>query len=207
VYVDDVILAVNSLVDIEEVKQVLNKTFKIKDLEELKYFLGLEVARSKHGIHLCQRKYALDILTDSEMLACKPCHTPLSKDLKLLFNTDAHLYDAESYRRFVGRLLYLTNTRLDLSFAIHLLSQFVHNPTIYHHQATQHVLLYIKSNLAQGLFFPSNSEIQLKGFSDLDWPLVLTLENVLLIIVFSWNFSNFMEIKKEINCLAFFFRS
>jgi len=110
VYVDDVILAENSLANIDEVKQALNKTFKIKDLGELKYFLGLEVARSKHGIYLCQRKYALNILTDSGMLGCKPCHTPLSKDLKLLFNTDAPLYDVESYRRLVGRLLYLTNT-------------------------------------------------------------------------------------------------
>jgi len=169
VYVDDVILVGNSLDDIEKVKQALNKTFKIKDSGELKYFLGLEVAQSKHGIHLYQRKYALDILTDSGMLGCKPCHTPLSKDLKLLFTTNAPLYDVESYRRLVGRLLYLTNTRPDLSFAIHLLSKFVHNATIYHHQATQHVLRYIKSNHSQGVFFPSNSEIHLKGFSDLDW--------------------------------------
>jgi len=166
VYVYDVILAGNSLASIEEIKQTLNKSFKIKDLGKLKYFLGLEVAWSKHGIHLCQRKYALDILNDFEMLGSKPCHTPISKNYKQLFLTDAPLCDVESYRRLIGRLLYLTNTQPDISFAIHLLSQFVQNPTTYHHQAAQHVLRYIKSNPTQGLFFASNSEIQLKGFSD-----------------------------------------
>ena len=48
-----------------------------KDLGELKYLLGLEVARSKKGIHLCQRKYALDILKENGMLGSKPCFTPL----------------------------------------------------------------------------------------------------------------------------------
>jgi len=97
VYIDDVILVENSSADIEKVKQTLNKTFKIKDLGELKYFIGSKVAWSKHGIHLCQRKYALNILIDYGMLGSKSCHTPLSKDLKLLFTTDVPLYDAKSY--------------------------------------------------------------------------------------------------------------
>jgi len=63
VYVDDVILTGNSLKDIEDVKALLNSAFKIKDLGNLKYFLGFEVARCKKGIHICQRKYALDILS------------------------------------------------------------------------------------------------------------------------------------------------
>jgi len=113
----------------------------------------------KNGIHLCQRKYALDIFTDSGMFGYKPCHTPLSKDLKLFLTTDDPLYDVESYRRLVGRLLNLSNTRPDLSFVVHLLSQFFQNPTIYHHQVTQHVLRYIKSNPVQGLFFAFSSEI------------------------------------------------
>jgi len=50
VYVDDIILAENDKQEIYWVKQALNKTFKIKDLEYLKYFLSLEVARSKKGI-------------------------------------------------------------------------------------------------------------------------------------------------------------
>lgn len=62
VYVDDVILTGTSVTEINSVKQFLDDRFKIKDLGCLKYFLGLEVSRSHKGIHLCQCKYALDIL-------------------------------------------------------------------------------------------------------------------------------------------------
>jgi len=61
VYVDDIILTGNYINDMSEVKNFLNKNFIIKDLGQLSYFLGLEVTRSKRGIHVCQRKYVLDI--------------------------------------------------------------------------------------------------------------------------------------------------
>ncbi|KAF5482608.1 hypothetical protein F2P56_003165, partial [Juglans regia] len=65
VYVDDIVVASNSLDSIVILKTFLNQQFKIKDLGTLRYFLGIEVARSPNGIHLCQQKYTLDILADS----------------------------------------------------------------------------------------------------------------------------------------------
>jgi hypothetical protein len=58
VYVDGVILARNDLHDIKETKNFLSKKFKLKNLGQLKYFLGIEVARSQHGISLSHQKYA-----------------------------------------------------------------------------------------------------------------------------------------------------
>ena len=77
VYGDDIILTRNSLSEIEKIKGLLNDSFKIKDLGKLKYFLGLEVARSRKGIYLCQKKYVLDILIETRMLASKLSSTPL----------------------------------------------------------------------------------------------------------------------------------
>jgi len=71
------ILLGNSINEINNIKSFLDSTFKIKDLGQLKYFLSLEVARSKKGIHICQQKYALDILHEAGMLANKPPSTPL----------------------------------------------------------------------------------------------------------------------------------
>lgn len=63
-YVDDIIVTGNSITEIQTITALLDQTFKIKDLGNLKFFLGLEIARTSKGIHLCQRKYAFDILSD-----------------------------------------------------------------------------------------------------------------------------------------------
>nr|KYP33319.1 hypothetical protein KK1_045835 [Cajanus cajan] len=77
VYVDDVVLTGNNISEIQQITQLLDVTFKIKDLGDLKYFLGLEVARNKSGIHLSQCKYTLDILFDCGMLASCLVTTPM----------------------------------------------------------------------------------------------------------------------------------
>ena len=129
-YVDDVILAGNSMDIINKTKTLLHQTFKIKDLGKLKYFLGFEVGKTKKEIHLCQRKYALDILDEAGMLNSKPCQTPLMNNTKVLFNADMPVHNVESYRRLIGKLLYLTNSRLDINYFVHSLSQFV-QPLLY----------------------------------------------------------------------------
>lgn len=113
VYVDDVILAGNNLRDIENTKIFLSKQFKLKDLGQLKYFLGIEVARSQHGINLSQRKYALEILEDTGFSGAKPSRFPVEKNMSLTQSDGKLLEDAAAYRRLVGRLIYLTITRPD----------------------------------------------------------------------------------------------
>jgi len=169
VYVDDIILAGNHLPNIEQIMQSLDDTFKVKNLGNLKYFLGLEIARSREGIHVSQRKYALDILSDSGLLASKTCATPITKDIKNMFEDGTPLKDITPYQWLIGRLLYLTNTRPDIGYAVQFLSQFIQAPTEEHLTAANCVLRYIKTAPGQGLFFPSNSNLQIKGFCDSDW--------------------------------------
>jgi len=109
-YVDDIILAGNNKEEIERVKEALNKTFKIKDLGDLRYFLGFEVVRSKKGIMMNQRKYALELLTNAGLLACKLAITPIDNLLKLSSTRSVPFADVHTYRRLIGRLMYLTNT-------------------------------------------------------------------------------------------------
>ncbi|GAU31202.1 hypothetical protein TSUD_210590 [Trifolium subterraneum] len=169
VYVDDVILAGTSLLEFTRIKSILDARFKIKDLGILKYFLGLEVAQSREGITVSQRKYCLDLLKDSGLLGSKPVVTPLDPAIKL-HNDAGKLYeDISAYRRLIGRLLYLTNTRPDISFAIQQLSQFLSKPTMVHYNAACRVVRYLKHNPGRGLFFPRHFDLQLLGFTDADW--------------------------------------
>ncbi|KAM2035444.1 hypothetical protein ACFX16_038537 [Malus domestica] len=77
VYVDDMVVSGNDVEEIQKLQKYLAKEFEMNDLGILKYFLGIEVARSKHGIFLSQKKYVIDLLTEIEMLACKPTDTPI----------------------------------------------------------------------------------------------------------------------------------
>lgn len=169
VYVDDVILVGNSLLEFQMVKDSLHSAFGIKDLGVLKYFLGLEVAHSTSGISLCQRKYCLDLLQETGTLGSKPVSTPLDPALKLTLDQGKPCEDVMGYRRLVGRLLYLTHTRPDISFATQQLSQFMSQPTDIHYTAALRVLKYLKASPGLGLFFPRNTPLTLQGYSDADW--------------------------------------
>ncbi|GJX94423.1 diaminopimelate epimerase, chloroplastic [Tanacetum coccineum] len=77
--------------------------------------------------------------------------------------------DHGAYRRLVGRLIYLTMTRPDISYAVQHLSQFVSSPKDTHMQAALHLLKYLKGTVSNGLLYPIQSHLKLTGFSDADW--------------------------------------
>ena len=102
VYVDDLVIVGSSMKATESFKAYLSSCFHMKDLGELKYFLGIEVARNASGIYLCQRKYALDIITETGQLGAKPAHFPLEQNHKLALSESTILPDPKPYRRLLG---------------------------------------------------------------------------------------------------------
>jgi len=104
-------------------KSYLHNRFKRKDLGPLKYFLGIEVVRSPKELFLCQRKYTLDILTKTGLLGAKPASFPMEQKLYLTATSGEPLSNPSQYRRLIRRLIYLTITRPDITYSIHVLSQ------------------------------------------------------------------------------------
>nr|CAD1842701.1 unnamed protein product [Ananas comosus var. bracteatus] len=138
-YVDDMIITGNDERMITDLKIFLNSRFRIKDLGALKFFLGIEVARSKAEISICQRKYSLDILEETGLLGAKPAKFPIDQTLKL---------DS-------------TN--------VSTLNQFMQQPRRPHLDAMHRLVRYLKEAPGQGLFFPSQGQLKLSSYCDADW--------------------------------------
>lgn len=128
VYVDDIVVTGSDKDGISDLKVYLNKNFHMKDLGHLRYFLGIEVARSKQGIFISQRKYVLDLLKETGMLSSKSSETPMDPNIKFNRDDGELLHDPGRYRRLVGKFIYLTVTRPDITFAVGIVSQFMCNP-------------------------------------------------------------------------------
>ncbi|KAI9201572.1 hypothetical protein LWI28_025463 [Acer negundo] len=129
VYVDDMIVTGTNISEIEKLQCRLAKEFEMKDLGALKYFLGIEVSRSKQGIFLSQRKYILDLLAETGNSACVPMDTPNEVNHGLTIYPDQVPTNKERYQKLVGKLIYLTHTRPDISYAVSVVSQFMYNPS------------------------------------------------------------------------------
>ena len=79
------------------------------------------------------------------------------------------LTNPEAYRRVIGRLLYVTLTRPDISYAVQHLSEFLQQPNDLHYQAAMHVLRYLKWTPNKGLFFSKTNNFQITAYSNADW--------------------------------------
>lgn len=169
VYVDDIVLTGNNEEEINHLKNLLSKEFEIKDLGHLTYFLGMEVARSSQGISVSQRKYVLDLLKETGMIGCKPVETPMDPNSKLVAQPEGIAVDKGQYQRLVGKLIYLTHTRPDISFAVSIVSQFMNFPTKEHMDAVYRILRYLKKDPGKGLMFKKTLNRSLEVYTGIDW--------------------------------------
>ena len=171
VYVDDILLTGSDLTSLSAVKIFLQRHFVMKELGRLKYFLRIKIAYSKEGIYLSQRKYVLDLLQETNFLGCKPTDTPMVAQHVFWDQKAEDFPDVTHYRRLVSKLIYLTITKLDISIAIGLLSQFMQKPKQCHWEVVLRLLRYIKAFSEKGLLYKKNKHLQIEAYSDADYAL------------------------------------
>lgn len=103
------------------------------------------------------------------MLGCRPCDTPIDPNCKLEEDEGERLIDVGRYQRLVGKLISLLLPKLDISYAVGLVSQFMHGPTTVHLEATYRILGYTKRNPSMGLLYRKNVAIRVEGYTDVNW--------------------------------------
>ncbi|GJW61441.1 uncharacterized mitochondrial protein-like protein [Tanacetum coccineum] len=140
VYVDDILLAGNNQSLINSIKQKLHKTFSIKDLGPLHYYLGIKIIINSIDITMSQRKYALELLQSGQVLNDKPVIIPIDPHSSLNDTEGTLLPNPSHYRTLETHMKALTR-----------------------------VLRYIKLSPGQGLYFTPVSNPQLQAYYDSDW--------------------------------------
>lgn len=134
IYADDILITGYDSRQLKKFIEEFSRVYALKDLGTLSYFLGIELAYAADGIYLSQKKYITDLLIKAYMLNCKGCGTPMATGAKLQKQAQGHLgqyiEDVTGHRSLVGGLQYLILTRLEISFAVHKLSQYVATPTL-----------------------------------------------------------------------------
>ncbi|GJY38774.1 ribonuclease H-like domain-containing protein [Tanacetum coccineum] len=108
---------------------------------------------------------------DESGITAKPVDTSFPKNIVLSFNEtekDKYLNSFTSYQKLVGKLIYLTNTRPEISYVVHCLSQHMHKPLQSHFKDALRVLRYLKGSPGMRLQFNKASDLSLKAYGDAD---------------------------------------
>ena len=137
----------------QHIVDCLRAVFAVKDLGELRFFLGIDVKRTAAGFYLSQERYAEDILERAGMRNCKPVSTPVDSRGKLTAD-GAAIDDASDYRSLAGALMYLTVTRPDLAFAVQQACLHMHDPHVPHMTM---------------LLLRASPTLDITAYSDADW--------------------------------------
>ncbi|KAA3481957.1 Retrovirus-related Pol polyprotein from transposon TNT 1-94 [Gossypium australe] len=150
-YVDDMLVTRNDASQIELFKKDMMEVFEITDLGEMHYLSGIEIKQNQN----------------------ESVNTSMNQKEKLQKMDGANPADEKVYKSFVGCLMYLTSTRLDIMYIVSVLSRFLHYVSEIHMIAAKKALRYLKGTLAYGINFSKVEKFNLKGYFDSDWAVAL----------------------------------
>ena len=168
-YVDDLLILGSNLHVINEIENILRSHFDMKDLGETNFILGMKITKTCDGIYLKQSYYIEKILKKYNYHDCKHVVTPFDSSVHLFpINNDNDIVNQKEYASIIGSLRYATDcTRLDIAYAVGVLSRFTSKPSRDHWQAIERVMKYLSGTKLDGLFYKKYLAI-LEGFSDAD---------------------------------------
>ena len=173
IHVDDLMILAKNILEMQRLKGSLKVQFKMKDMGELHYYVGVCIVQDKERkqVYLHQGQYIEKMLKKFGQTEAKPVSTPADLNVKLQKEDGvSRPVDTITYQSIVGSLLYAAiTTRPDIAQAVGVLSKFCANPTQSHLTAAKRILRYLKGTVYLGLSYKKCADGNLIGYSDADW--------------------------------------
>ena len=127
------------------------------------------LARSKKVAFVTQGKCTLDIFTETRKIRNRPVNTHLEQNWKSRSTKTNHPMDKAIYQLLVGKLIYLSLSRLDIAFRVSVISQFMHSPTQRRLGTTNLIFRYLKGTPGKGLLFRKYDNQKIECYADANW--------------------------------------
>jgi hypothetical protein len=121
----------------------MSRELEMSMMDELQYFLGLQIKQVKDGTFVHQTKYTKDLLRKFQMQDVKPMSTPMGSTTTLDADEDGEPVDQREYMSMIGSLLYSTATMPDIQFSVCLCAHFQASPRTSHRQAVKRIFRYL----------------------------------------------------------------
>ncbi|WVZ58063.1 LOW QUALITY PROTEIN: hypothetical protein U9M48_008374 [Paspalum notatum var. saurae] len=158
IYVDDIIFGGSSHALVSSFAEQMSRESEMSLMDELQFFLGLQIKQGPEGTFVHQAKYTRDILKKFEMGDSKPMTTPMSTNTALDADEDGEAVDQKEFRGMIGSFLYLTATWPDIQFAVCLCAHYQASPRTSHRQAVKRIFRYLKFTPELGLWYSSDAD-------------------------------------------------
>jgi len=174
----------------------------MKDLSYLWYFLGIEAASSPRGYLISQSKYIADILERARLTDNKTIDTSVEVNARYSSSDGIPLTDPTLYYTIIGSLIYLTITRPNIAYVVHVVSQFVSSLTTVYWAVVLHILWYLRGTVFQSLLLSSTSSSELCAYSDVDHGSDLTDRKSVTSFCIFISDSNILKEQETIYCFS-----
>ncbi|XP_057808442.1 aldehyde oxidase GLOX [Salvia miltiorrhiza] len=156
--------------DVEEIVNLKKNLFLEFEMKDLKISIPRKYFRDPRFDFLAVVDWrAVVVGCETGLLECKPAETPIVINHGLTIVEGADLTDQGKYQRLVGKLIYLSHTRPDITYAVGIVSQFMHKPQKEHMEAALRIVRYLKGTTDYGILLEKKEDLEVDGFTDADW--------------------------------------
>nr|XP_048322321.1 secreted RxLR effector protein 161-like [Ziziphus jujuba var. spinosa] len=139
------------------------------DIGLMSYYLNIEVKQGGEGILISQEGYAKEVLKKFKMDDANPVGTPMECGVKLPKHEEGEKMDPTFFKSLVGSIRYLMCTRLDILYAVGVISCHMENPITTHLEVAKRILRYLKGTTSFCLYYSTSNDYKLIRYSDSDW--------------------------------------